>query len=84
MKTTSFTIENAPESVLREWLKQKYAKEQEQRDDHWLGWWLVRNAQTITVTMPWGATLTVNGATAVPEVRRWIDEGQQHANWRAA
>lgn len=56
----------------------------QERDERWLGWWLVRNATRLTITTPWGATLEVSGPNAVADVRQWIAEGQQHDTWRAA
>jgi hypothetical protein len=79
-----FTLDEAPEPVLREWAKQMDAKLLAQRDEYWLGWWLVRNAARITVTLPWGATMTVAGPTAVQDVRRWLEVGQRDDDWRAA
>ncbi len=81
---SAWSLETAPESVVREYARQLADKVEAQRDEHWLGWWLVRNAATITVTLPWGATMTVSGPNAVSDVRRWLAQGQQQDNWRAA
>ena len=57
------TIDNAPPEVLRRWLREADA-ERVARHELWrLGWWISTHAQTVTLELKDGSTIT-----AAPEL----------------
>lgn len=82
-KAQVFTVDTAPIEVLRKAYETLLERHQQGRDDRHLGWFIANNADSVTVTLRNGDTITSTGRECLAAIQAYYEQDRRYSEERA-